>query len=86
MVEPRCIPDSPLGIVGCERQGPLVQRTAPHPQDGFYAELGEFDRFEEVANESVYTTVPSSWWVLVTVVRGSTQAIEAGQMNQHLGV
>jgi len=82
MVEPRCILDSPLGIVPSGRQGPLVQGTSPHPEDGFYAGLGEFDRFEEVASEAVYTAVPSTGWVLVTDVRGSTQAIEAGRYKE----
>lgn len=59
-----------------------MQWTSPHPDDGFYAGLGEFDRFEEVASEAVYTAVPSSWWVLVTDVRGSTQAIEAGRYKE----
>ena len=59
-----------------------MHRTPPHPDDGFYAGLGSFDRFEEVACDSVYTAVPPSWWVLVTDVRGSTQAIEAGRYKE----
>lgn len=59
-----------------------MRRTSRHRDDGFYAGLGAFDRFEEVANEAVYTAVPSSWWVLVTDVKGSTRAIEAGRYKE----
>jgi len=39
------------------------------PCGGFYAELTSFDRFEEVAEDSVYSRVPDSWQVLVTGFR-----------------
>lgn len=71
-----------LGIGTGAGQGGAVHRTPRHEEDGFYAGLGEFDRFEEVANEAVYTAVPSSWWVLVTDVKGSTRAIEAGRYKE----
>ncbi len=50
-----------------------------HPDDGFYAALPAFDRFEDIAEAGVYARVPDSWHILVTDVRGSTQAIEAGR-------
>src|SRR5436190_958761 len=50
-----------------------------HQDDGFYAALKAFERFEEVAEARVYTRVPDSWQVLITDVQGSTKAIEAGR-------
>jgi hypothetical protein len=52
---------------------------AQHPDDAFYESLPAFDQFEDVAEASVYTRVPDSWFVLLTDVRGSTKAIEAGR-------
>lgn len=45
----------------------------------FYAALGELTRFEDVASLAAYTPAPSSWVVVITDVRGSTKAIEAGR-------
>lgn len=45
----------------------------------FYEQLVPFVAFEDVASPSVYTRVPDSWWVLITDVKGSTKAIEAGR-------
>lgn len=45
----------------------------------FYASLKPFDRFADVANPAVYARVPESWMVLITDVKGSTKAIEAGR-------
>lgn len=45
----------------------------------FYADLPAFHQFEEVASAHVYTPVPVGWHVLITDIRGSTRAIEAGR-------
>lgn len=45
----------------------------------FYMELRELTRFEQVASLAAYTPAPSSWVVVITDVRGSTKAIEAGR-------
>lgn len=45
----------------------------------FYMELRELTRFEQVASLDAYTPAPSSWVVVITDVRGSTKAIEAGR-------
>lgn len=45
----------------------------------FYRNLTALDRFEEVAEPQNYTSVPDTWDVFVTDVRGSTKAIEAGR-------
>ncbi|MBI5495047.1 MAG: DUF3095 domain-containing protein [Deltaproteobacteria bacterium] len=48
-------------------------------EDQFYANLPAFDRFEDIAEAAVYQRVPDSWHVLITDVKGSTRAIEAGR-------
>ncbi|MFO0548152.1 MAG: DUF3095 domain-containing protein [Polyangiaceae bacterium] len=45
----------------------------------FFSELEPFSDFLEVANATHYRAVPSDWLVVITDVRGSTKAIEAGQ-------
>jgi hypothetical protein len=45
----------------------------------FWGTLPTFEDFQQVADPSVYAEVPSSWWVLLTDVEGSTAAIEAGR-------
>jgi hypothetical protein len=44
----------------------------------FYRDLPEVQRFTDVVDEGNYTTVPADWDVVMTDVRGSTKAIEAG--------
>jgi hypothetical protein len=57
----------------------LMELPPLTPEDQFYARLPAFDRFEDVANTDVYHRVPDSWFVLITDVKGSTKAIEAGR-------
>lgn len=47
--------------------------------DQFYATLGEVTDFASVMQPGAYSTVPSSYWIALTDVRGSTKAIEAGR-------
>lgn len=54
---------------------PLARTGDEH----FYAELSELSRFEEVTSLGAYEPAPSSWVVVITDVRGSTKAIEAGR-------
>ncbi len=53
--------------------------TASDPSEGFYATLADIDDFSEVAEGRHYVDVPESWCVVITDVRGSTAAIEAGR-------
>lgn len=46
---------------------------------GFYAELSELEDFLQVVDERHYTLAPVDWLVVITDVRGSTRAIEAGR-------
>ncbi len=44
----------------------------------FYRDLPEVLRFADVVDEGNYTEVPADWDVVMTDIRGSTQAIEKG--------
>ncbi len=48
-------------------------------QPSFFSTLEPFTDFVEVANASHYRAVPDDWLVVLTDVRGSTKAIEAGR-------
>ena len=45
----------------------------------FYAEMPAFANFQELTNFGNYIDVPEDWVVIITDVRGSTKAIEAGR-------
>jgi len=45
----------------------------------FYRNLEPFSRFEETADDRHYRAVPDDWVVILTDVKGSTQAIEEGR-------
>jgi Protein of unknown function (DUF3095) len=45
----------------------------------FFATLPAFEAFADVVRPELYRDVPASWWVLLSDVRGSTRAIEAGR-------
>ncbi len=46
--------------------------------DRFYADLASFQDFTDFSDVGAYARVPDDWLVLCADVRGSTQAIEAG--------
>lgn len=48
----------------------------------FYKNLPLVERFVEVANPSNYTPVPEDWHVIITDVKGSTVAIDAGRYKE----
>ena len=45
----------------------------------FYQSIPSFSNFADFTVDSHFRRVPSDWWVLLTDVRGSTAAIEAGR-------
>lgn len=47
--------------------------------DDFLESVPEIERFADVADPRLYTDVPDTWLVVLTDVRGSTRAIEAGR-------
>ncbi len=50
--------------------------------EDFYSQLPAFTHFLDVMDTAVYTPVPPDWFVLLTDVRGSTQAIQAGRYKE----
>ncbi|MEM9666869.1 MAG: DUF3095 domain-containing protein [Bacteroidota bacterium] len=48
----------------------------------FYAQLPLAPRFSDVADLDRYAPAPADWWVVISDVQGSTQAIEAGRYRQ----
>jgi len=50
--------------------------------DGFYARLPAFSQFKEFSNARIYTELPVDWWVAISDVKGSTEAIESGRYKQ----
>jgi hypothetical protein len=55
---------------------------APDPlaaYENFFSELPEIDEFARAVELAHYADVPESWHVVITDVRGSTRAIEAGR-------
>ncbi len=48
----------------------------------FYADLPAYTRFLDILDEAAYTAVPSDWFLLLTDVRGSTQAIQNGRYRE----
>ena len=45
----------------------------------FYEHLESFSDFSDLMNDRHYTRVPAGWTVVITDIRGSTAAIEAGR-------
>lgn len=45
----------------------------------FYEQIEGFSAFNGLSNDHNYRPTPADWWVVVTDVRGSTKAIEAGR-------
>jgi hypothetical protein len=50
--------------------------------DTFYADLPAYTRFLDILDDAAYTAVPPDWFILLTDVRGSTQAIQNGRYRQ----
>ncbi|MEM9005649.1 MAG: DUF3095 domain-containing protein [Cyanobacteria bacterium P01_F01_bin.86] len=48
----------------------------------FYTSLLPLDRFLDLADPDLYTDVPEDWYVLITDVVGSTQAIDQGKYKE----
>ena len=50
--------------------------------DRFFNELPPQKDFFQITDPSNFTPVPNDWWVVITDVRGSTKAIEAGRYKE----
>lgn len=53
--------------------------SAPAGTEAFYADLPAQERFEALAEAACYARVPNDWTVVLTDVRDSTRAIDAGR-------
>jgi hypothetical protein len=51
----------------------------PSPNAGFYQGIPSFSDFSELTQARHYRELPADWWVVLTDVKGSTKAIEAGR-------
>jgi hypothetical protein len=56
----------------------MLDRADPNAER-FYAELPELTDFHQIADRDRYADAPPSWQLVITDVRGSTAAIEAGR-------
>jgi hypothetical protein len=50
-----------------------------YSMNDFYKNLPSFSRFSQAVEESHYFDLPDDWLILITDVKGSTQAIDAGK-------
>ena len=50
--------------------------------DTFYSDLSAFADFRQFSDAACYRTLPADWFVVITDVQGSTQAIEDGRYKQ----
>src|SRR4051812_35454244 len=48
----------------------------------FYHEIPPFSRFDELTDSRHFRPVPDDWFVVLTDVKGSTQAIESGRYKE----
>jgi hypothetical protein len=51
----------------------------PLSDPDFYAAIPSFSNFNELIRAEHFRRVPGDWWVVLTDVKGSTQAIQAGR-------
>lgn len=50
--------------------------------ESFYRDLPAHEHFDAVARSALYTGAPGDWQVIITDIRGSTQAIESGRYKE----
>lgn len=48
----------------------------------FYHEIPAFTEFSELSIKNYFRAVPEDWWVIITDIRGSTNAIKAGRYKE----
>lgn len=49
------------------------------PKENFYTGLQSFSQFHELVDDAHYQPVPADWFLIISDVKGSTEAIEAGK-------
>ena len=50
--------------------------------ENFYSQLPLLDYFLKITDIGNFFDVPEDWYIIVTDIRGSTQAIEAGKYKE----
>ena len=50
--------------------------------ENFYSQLPLLDNFLKITEIGNFVDVPDDWYIVVTDIRGSTQAIEAGKYKE----
>jgi len=50
--------------------------------ENFYSELPLLDNFLKITEQGNFVDVPDDWYIIVTDIRGSTKAIEAGKYKE----
>ncbi len=50
--------------------------------ENFYSELRLLDNFLDITDLRNFVDVPDDWYIIVTDIRGSTKAIEAGKYKE----
>ena len=50
--------------------------------ENFYSELPLLDNFIKITDQGNFVDVPDDWYIIVTDIRGSTKAIEAGKYKE----
>ena len=65
---------------GCGNARPYACTMSSHTTpERFFADLASFSKFEELTEDRHFVPLPEDWFVVITDVRGSTRAIEAGR-------
>ena len=50
--------------------------------ENFYSQLPLLDNFLQITEIGNFVDVPEDWYIIVTDIRGSAQAIEAGKYKE----
>ena len=50
--------------------------------DNFYATLPAYTNFSEAMDLTRYTPVPDDWFVIISDIKGSTQAVQNGRYKE----
>ncbi len=61
---------------------PNTHQPSVSTTDSFYADLPLRQDFLEITNSHNFVCVPDDWYIVITDIRGSTKAIEAGRYKE----
>lgn len=66
----------------CQIELPFISLVTDMPTDGFYADLPILTDLFDLANPACYMQVPNDWYVLITDITSSTEAIAEGRYRE----